>query len=137
MKIAGKLRLQHRYGALQHLPASAIDGDHITLAQRLAPLIGAGRCSSHGSFAAALAETRQFPPVVVRLAERIAAVCPQAWVINFTNPAGIVTETMCQVLGHRVVGICDTPIGLVRRVGRALDLAQLLQPHPHHPLIQR
>ena len=39
-------------------------------------------------------------------------------VINFTNPAGIVTEAMRTVLGDRAVGICDTPIGLVRRVGR-------------------
>ena len=35
--------------------------------------------------------------------------------INFTNPAGIVTEAMRTVLGDRVVGICDTPIGLMRR----------------------
>ncbi|MDN5821911.1 MAG: 6-phospho-beta-glucosidase, partial [Brachybacterium sp.] len=44
------------------------------------------------------------------------------WVINFTNPAGIVTEAMRTVLGDRVVGICDTPIGLVRRVGRLLGV---------------
>ncbi len=62
-------------------------------------------------------------PEATRVAEAVADRVPYAWVINFTNPAGIVTETMCQVLGHRVVGICDTPIGLVRRVGRALDLA--------------
>ena len=58
-------------------------------------------------------------PVMRRIAETIAREAPNAWVINFTNPAGIVTEAMQQVLGHRVVGICDTPIGLVRRVARA------------------
>jgi 6-phospho-beta-glucosidase len=54
-------------------------------------------------------------PFMVRLAETIRAVAPDAWVINFTNPAGIVTEAMRAVLGDRVVGICDTPIGLMRR----------------------
>ena len=45
---------------------------------------------------------------------------PQAWVINFTNPAGMVTEAMRRVLGDRVIGICDSPIGLVRRAAAAL-----------------
>jgi 6-phospho-beta-glucosidase len=58
-------------------------------------------------------------PFMVGLARRIAAVAPDAWVINFTNPAGIVTEAMRTVLGDRVVGICDTPIGLMRRAARA------------------
>ncbi|PPF77215.1 MULTISPECIES: 6-phospho-beta-glucosidase [unclassified Pseudoclavibacter] len=54
-------------------------------------------------------------PIMVSLAETIKRVAPDAWVINFTNPAGIVTEAMRGVLGDRVVGICDTPIGLMRR----------------------
>ncbi|HLR94927.1 MAG TPA: hypothetical protein VK053_10400 [Jiangellaceae bacterium] len=61
-------------------------------------------------------------PVALDIARTIAEVAPGAWVINFTNPAGIVTEAMRTVLGDRVVGICDTPIGLVRRVGRLLDV---------------
>ncbi|WP_262425107.1 hypothetical protein [Brachybacterium sp. Z12] len=61
-------------------------------------------------------------PVALDIARVVAEVAPDAWVINFTNPAGIVTEAMRTVLGDRVVGICDTPIGLVRRVGRLLDV---------------
>ncbi|GAA2266907.1 6-phospho-beta-glucosidase [Nonomuraea roseoviolacea subsp. roseoviolacea] len=61
-------------------------------------------------------------PVAVRVAERIAALAPGAWVINFTNPAGMVTEAMRRVLGERVIGICDSPIGLVRRAASALGL---------------
>jgi 6-phospho-beta-glucosidase len=41
-------------------------------------------------------------------------------VINFTNPAGIVTEAMQSLFGERVVGICDTPIGLLRRTVAAV-----------------
>lgn len=59
-------------------------------------------------------------PFMTRLAETIRKVAPEAWVINFTNPAGIVTEAMQRVLGDRVVGICDTPIGLVRRAATAV-----------------
>ena len=44
---------------------------------------------------------------------------PDAWVINFTNPAGMITEAMQAVLGDRVVGICDSPIGLARRAAQA------------------
>ncbi|MCA2220870.1 6-phospho-beta-glucosidase [Nonomuraea aurantiaca] len=61
-------------------------------------------------------------PVAVRVAERVAALAPQAWVINFTNPAGMITEAMRSVLGDRVIGICDSPIGLVRRAAAALGL---------------
>jgi 6-phospho-beta-glucosidase len=59
-------------------------------------------------------------PFMTRLAETIRNVAPDAWVINFTNPAGIVTEAMQRVLGDRVVGICDTPIGLIRRAATAV-----------------
>ncbi|RJK98405.1 6-phospho-beta-glucosidase [Vallicoccus soli] len=58
-------------------------------------------------------------PVALDVAERVARVAPRAWVINFTNPAGMVTEAMQQVLGDRVVGICDSPVGLARRAAVA------------------
>ncbi|GAA3388570.1 6-phospho-beta-glucosidase [Streptomyces roseoviridis] len=59
-------------------------------------------------------------PVVTHIARRVAALAPDAWVINFTNPAGVVTEAMSRILGDRVVGICDSPVGLGRRVARVL-----------------
>ncbi|MFE2935360.1 6-phospho-beta-glucosidase [Streptomyces sp. NPDC059278] len=59
-------------------------------------------------------------PVAVDLAQRIARLAPEAWVINFTNPAGLVTEAMSHYLGDRVIGICDSPVGLGRRIARVL-----------------
>ncbi|RSS39669.1 6-phospho-beta-glucosidase [Streptomyces sp. WAC08241] len=59
-------------------------------------------------------------PVATHIARRVAELAPDAWVINFTNPAGLVTEAMSRVLGDRVVGICDSPVGLGRRVARIL-----------------
>ena len=61
-------------------------------------------------------------PVALEIAEDTAAAAPGAWVVDFTNPAGIVTEAMSGVLGDRVIGICDSPIGLARRAARALGL---------------
>ncbi|MBT2364468.1 6-phospho-beta-glucosidase [Streptomyces sp. ISL-10] len=59
-------------------------------------------------------------PVAMDIARRVAALAPEAWVVNFTNPAGLVTEAMSRVLGDRVIGICDSPVGLGRRVARVL-----------------
>ena len=61
-------------------------------------------------------------PVALRIAEAVREHAPSAWVINFTNPAGMVTEAMSRVLGDRVIGICDSPVGLFRRVARALGI---------------
>lgn len=61
-------------------------------------------------------------PVVTGIAERVAELAPSAWVINFTNPAGMVTEAMQPYLGDRVIGICDSPSGLGRRCALALGL---------------
>lgn len=62
-------------------------------------------------------------PVALDVARRVAALAPDAWVISFTNPAGMITEAMQRVLGDRVVGICDSPIGLAARAARALGVA--------------
>jgi len=59
-------------------------------------------------------------PEMVHLAQRMQAVAPNAYLVNFTNPAGIVTEALTPLLGNRVVGICDTPIGMLRRIGRII-----------------
>ncbi len=59
-------------------------------------------------------------PAMVRLAQVMAERAPLAWLINFTNPAGMVTEAVQQVLGDRAIGICDSPSGLCKRVAAAL-----------------
>jgi 6-phospho-beta-glucosidase len=63
-------------------------------------------------------------PVALELARTVAELAPRAWLINFTNPAGLVTEASRAVLGDRVIGICDSPVGLVRRVCRTLGVAE-------------
>jgi 6-phospho-beta-glucosidase len=59
-------------------------------------------------------------PIMVELAEAVVRRAPGAWLVNFTNPAGMVTEALQQVMGDHAVGICDSPSGLCRRVAAAL-----------------
>ena len=64
-------------------------------------------------------------PVARRIARAIRDAAPDAWVINFTNPAGVVTEALRVDLGERVVGICDSPIGLGRRALQAAGVTDV------------
>jgi 6-phospho-beta-glucosidase len=61
-------------------------------------------------------------PFMLDVAQRVRELAPSAYFLNFTNPAGIITEAMQSVLGDRVLGICDTPSGLGRRIAGLLGL---------------
>ena len=65
-------------------------------------------------------------PTAVEIARTVADTAPEAHLINFTNPAGIITEVSSHILGDRVIGICDSPIGLARRVLTTLENAHLV-----------
>ncbi|PNH80820.1 6-phospho-beta-glucosidase [Arthrobacter sp. AFG20] len=58
-------------------------------------------------------------PAMLELAASMRTHCPDAWLINFTNPAGMVTEALVPVLGRKVIGICDSASALVHRAARA------------------
>jgi 6-phospho-beta-glucosidase len=58
---------------------------------------------------------------MVAYAKEIDRLAPEAWIINFTNPVGMVTEAM-RTASARVIGICDTPTELFDNVARALNL---------------
>lgn len=59
-------------------------------------------------------------PRMLELARQMREHCPDAWLINFTNPAGMVTEALLPVLGPKAIGICDSAGGLVHRAARAV-----------------
>ena len=61
-------------------------------------------------------------PEMVRYAREIVAAAPRAWIVNFTNPVGMVTEAI-RTVTDRVVGICDTPTELFEDTAHALALA--------------
>jgi 6-phospho-beta-glucosidase len=59
-------------------------------------------------------------PVTLEHARIIEQVAPDAWYINFTNPAGLITQALSQHTRLKVIGICDTPAELFHRVAAAL-----------------
>ncbi|MFF4386857.1 6-phospho-beta-glucosidase [Streptomyces sp. NPDC001552] len=72
--------------------------------------------------AGGLAKALRTVPVVLDIAERVRRTNPDAWIIDFTNPVGIVTRALLQA-GHKAVGLCNVAIGLQRKFAALLDLA--------------
>ena len=60
-------------------------------------------------------------PVVLDIAERVAKAAPDAWIVDFTNPVGIVTRALLQA-GHRAIGLCNVAIGFQRRFAALLGV---------------
>src|SRR5699024_6216290 len=63
-------------------------------------------------------------PVILDICSDMERLCPDAWLINFTNPAGMVTEA---VLRHsnieKVVGLCNVPISMEMKVAELLEVS--------------
>jgi 6-phospho-beta-glucosidase len=71
-----------------------------------------------GGFAKALRTV----PVVLDIAERARKLAaPDAWIVDFTNPVGIVTRALLDA-GHRAVGLCNVAIGFQRRFAAFLGV---------------
>lgn len=114
------------------LPTAVEGSDFIFAAIRVGGLEGR-RCDEHVALdrgvlgqettgPGGLAYALRTVPVMVEMAKVIKELAPDAYFMNFTNPAGIITEAMQSVLGDRVLGICDTPSGLGRRVAGLMGL---------------
>ncbi|MEW5935220.1 MAG: 6-phospho-beta-glucosidase, partial [Bacillota bacterium] len=59
-------------------------------------------------------------PVVLDIARRMERLCPEAWLINFTNPSGLVTEALYRHADVRAVGLCNVPITMRKALAAAL-----------------
>jgi 6-phospho-beta-glucosidase len=72
--------------------------------------------------AGGFAKAMRTVPVVLEIAERVAErAAPGAWIVDFTNPVGIVTRALLDA-GHRAVGLCNVAIGLQRHAARVLGV---------------
>ncbi|GAA2440219.1 6-phospho-beta-glucosidase [Streptomyces macrosporus] len=72
--------------------------------------------------AGGLAKALRTVPVVLDIAERVRRANPDAWIVDFTNPVGIVTRALLAE-GHRAVGLCNVAIGLQRKFAALLDVS--------------
>jgi 6-phospho-beta-glucosidase len=57
-------------------------------------------------------------PVLLDICKDMEELCPDAWLLNFTNPAGMVTEAILRYSKIRSIGLCNAPIGLQKRLSR-------------------
>lgn len=71
-----------------------------------------------GGFAKALRTI----PVILDLCRDIEELAPDAWLINFTNPAGMVTEAVLKNTHVKVMGLCNVPINMHYSIARMLDV---------------
>ncbi|MFI0727893.1 6-phospho-beta-glucosidase [Streptomyces sp. NPDC021225] len=72
--------------------------------------------------AGGLAKALRTVPVVLDIAERVRRRNPDAWIVDFTNPVGIVTRALLTA-GHRAVGLCNVAIGFQRKFAKLLGVA--------------
>jgi 6-phospho-beta-glucosidase len=69
-----------------------------------------------------LAKALRTVPVVLDIAERVRALAPETWIVDFTNPVGIVTKALLDA-GHRAVGLCSAAMVFQRHFAKVLDIA--------------
>ncbi len=68
-----------------------------------------------------LAKALRTVPVVLEIAERARELAPDAWIVDFTNPVGIVTKGLLDA-GHRAVGLCSAAIVFQRHFAKILEV---------------
>ena len=95
-----------------------VGGQEARLRDETVPL----RCGCIGqetTGAGGFAKAMRTVPVVLEIAERAD---PGAWIVDFTNPVGIVTRALLDA-GHRAVGLCNVAIGFQLSLARMLGVA--------------
>lgn len=61
-------------------------------------------------------------PVIMEIVKDMKELCPDAWLINFTNPAGMVTEAVMRYGDfQKVIGLCNVPVGMKKTMAKQLQ----------------
>jgi 6-phospho-beta-glucosidase len=90
-----------------------VGGQRARLHDETAPL-ACGCIGQETTGAGGLAKAMRTVPAVLEIAERVRALAGDAWILDFTNPVGIVTRALLDQ-GHRALGLCNVAIGFQRR----------------------
>ncbi|MEW9096044.1 MAG: 6-phospho-beta-glucosidase [Clostridiaceae bacterium] len=61
-------------------------------------------------------------PVILDICKDIEELAPNAWLINFTNPAGLITEVVKKFTHVKVIGLCNVPIGMIKMISNILEV---------------
>jgi len=97
-----------------------VGGQRARLHDETAPL-ACGCIGQETTGAGGFTNAMRTVPVVLEIAERVRALADDAWIIDFTNPVGIVTRALLDA-GHRALGLCNVAIGLQRRFAAWLEV---------------
>jgi 6-phospho-beta-glucosidase len=98
-----------------------VGGQAARLRDETAPL-PCGCIGQETTGAGGFAKAMRTVPVVLEIAERVRELAgPDAWIVDFTNPVGIVTRALLDA-GHRAVGLCNVAITLQRRFAALLGV---------------
>ncbi len=68
------------------------------------------------------AKSQRTIPVILDICRDIEELAPNAWLINFTNPSGIITEAVLKHTNVNAIGLCNIPIGMVYGVADMLGV---------------
>ena len=60
-------------------------------------------------------------PVMTRIARRMEALCPDAWLINFSNPSGIIAEALLRHTDVKMLGLCNIPVSVRSAICKELN----------------
>jgi 6-phospho-beta-glucosidase len=62
-------------------------------------------------------------PVVLDIIKDVEELCPKAWIINFTNPTGIITEAVFRYTNFKnYIGLCNVPIGMRNGIAKLFEV---------------
>jgi alpha-galactosidase/6-phospho-beta-glucosidase family protein len=122
LRVAPTLRLEEAVeGAAGVLVQLRVGGQAARIVDESLPL----RCGCIGQETTGfggLAKALRTVPVVLDIAERSRRLAPDAWIVDFTNPVGIVTKALLDA-GHKAVGLCSAAMVFQRHFAKVLDVA--------------
>ena len=72
--------------------------------------------------AGGLAKALRTIPVILDICKDIEELAPDAWLINFTNPSGIVTEAVNKYTNVKAIGLCNVPVVMHMMAAEVLDV---------------
>ena len=61
-------------------------------------------------------------PVMMDIAKKMEKLCPDAWLINFSNPAGMLADALLNHTKIKTIGVCNVPINMIDSLKKRLDL---------------
>ena len=120
-RIAPTLRLEEAVdGAAAVLIQLRVGGQAARMVDESLPL----RCGCIGQETTGfggLAKALRTVPVVLDIADRVRRLAPEAWIVDFTNPVGIVTKALLDA-GHKAVGLCSAAMVFQRHFAKVLGV---------------